>query len=326
MRLRLATFNVENLDDAPGCDPPFDARVAILRPQLQRLKADILCLQEVNARRTGGAAHRELTALHCLLDGTVYADFGLTHSSRAAAACPADKHNLAILSRFPIRASRSILHDYVAPPRHRSVVGDGLADQSNEILWPRPLLVAEIDLDQGQTLHILNLHLRAPIAAWLPGAKVGPFTWRSVPKWAEGYFQSSVQRTGQAFEARLVVDEVFDKDPKALVAVCGDLNARLRETATRILCASEEETGNGLLAERSLVALERSLSQDRAYSVIHHGQPEMLDHILVSRRLLGFYDGVEVHNETLADELVGFADVRHDPSSYHAPVVASFSI
>ena len=54
-RLRLATFNVENLDDTPNCDPPFEARIAILQPQLERLQADILCLQEVNARRSTGA-------------------------------------------------------------------------------------------------------------------------------------------------------------------------------------------------------------------------------------------------------------------------------
>ena len=48
--LRIATFNLENLDDRPDLDPPLEARIAVLRPQLLRLKADILCLQEVDGQ------------------------------------------------------------------------------------------------------------------------------------------------------------------------------------------------------------------------------------------------------------------------------------
>ncbi len=326
MRFRIATFNVENLDDGPTADPPFAARVAMLRPQLMRLDADVLCLQEVNARRAPGAAERELSALRRLVQGTPYADYDLVHSSRPNASRLADKHNLVVLSRLPITAHRSVLHDLVEPPRCRYVTAEPPAQDAVDVSWLRPVLVSEIDLGDDRVLHLLNLHLRAPIAAWLPDAKSGPFTWRSVPHWAEGYFLSSVQRTGQALETRLVIDQIFDRDPGAMAAVCGDFNARLRETATQILCASEENTGNGLLAERALIALERSLPADRAHSVIHHGHPEMLDHILVSRQLLGAYRDIEVHNETLGDELVGYADVRHDPASYHAPVVATFEM
>jgi hypothetical protein len=40
--MRIATFNLENLDDEPGQDPSLASRAAILRPQLERLAADIL--------------------------------------------------------------------------------------------------------------------------------------------------------------------------------------------------------------------------------------------------------------------------------------------
>jgi hypothetical protein len=44
-KLRIATFNLENLDDKPGKKPTLTERIAVMRPQLLRLKADILCLQ-----------------------------------------------------------------------------------------------------------------------------------------------------------------------------------------------------------------------------------------------------------------------------------------
>jgi len=55
-KLRIATFNLENLDDKPGQKPTFDERIALMRPQLLRLNADILCLQEVNGQEVPGHA------------------------------------------------------------------------------------------------------------------------------------------------------------------------------------------------------------------------------------------------------------------------------
>ena len=48
--MRVATFNLENLDDEAGQDPSLATRVAIMRPQLDRIAADILCLQEVHSQ------------------------------------------------------------------------------------------------------------------------------------------------------------------------------------------------------------------------------------------------------------------------------------
>ncbi|HEY8036588.1 MAG TPA: endonuclease/exonuclease/phosphatase family protein [Methylobacter sp.] len=50
IKLRIATFNLENFDDKPGQRPTLDERIALIRPQLLRINADILCLQEVNGQ------------------------------------------------------------------------------------------------------------------------------------------------------------------------------------------------------------------------------------------------------------------------------------
>ena len=69
MPLRIATFNLENLDDRPDLDPPLSERIALLRPQLLRLSADILCLQEVNGQHPEDGGPRRLLALDRLQIG-----------------------------------------------------------------------------------------------------------------------------------------------------------------------------------------------------------------------------------------------------------------
>ena len=51
--MRIATFNLEDFGSARKGGAAFEERAAVLRPQLERLKADVLCLQEVNARKIG---------------------------------------------------------------------------------------------------------------------------------------------------------------------------------------------------------------------------------------------------------------------------------
>lgn len=328
MRLRLATFNLENLGDRPG-GPSLAERIAVLHPQLARLDADVFCLQEVQGDRPPGGGPRGLPALDALLEGTVYAGF-----ARACSTSPdpttgepriADVHNLVTLTRLPIRASRSIRHELV-PPLVYTARSARPGPQPLACRFDRPILHSELGLPGGRLLHVLNLHLKAPLAAFVPGQKQGPFAWKSVAGWAEGYFVAAIERAGQALEARLHLERLFDAEPEALVAVAGDLNAEDHETALRLLCAETADTGNGELAPRSLVPLARMLPEDRRYSVIHHGRRLMLDHVLVSRTLLGHARELEVHAETLDDELAPSERVEHATESYHAPLVATFEL
>ncbi len=45
-----------------------------------------------------------------------------------------------------------------------------------------------------------------------------------------------------------------------------------------------------------------------------------------NRRALAYFQGIEVHNETLGDELVGYGKTRHEAGSFHAPLVAEFEL
>lgn len=329
-RLRLATFNLENLDDGRRDGVPLEARLPVLRPQLERLDADLLCLQEVHGQKPAGASCRGLLALDRLVEGTAYQHFHRTSTSstgrHAGDRWVADIHNLVVLSRFPIEAGEEIRERLVEPPSYRLATAEPPEETPRPCSFERPLLHVRVRLPGGSLLHLVNLHLRAPLASPVPGQKEGALCWRSVPGWAEGFFVSTVKRAAQALEARLLVDAILDAEPDAMIAVVGDCNAQDREMPLRLLAAETADTGNGELAARSLVPLERSLPADRRWTVIHHGRRVMLDHILVTRPLLAAFRSLEIHNETVGDELEPSQGLASPTESYHAPMVASFAL
>ena len=327
--LRIATFNLESLDDGPGVPVPLAHRVEALRPQLRRLEADVLCLQEVNGQRPPGGGPRELLALERVLEGTAYESYARAATSRVSGPEPkpgaprgADSvHNLVVLSRYPLKAVRELRHGLVAPPRHSLVTAEPRAQDAARVEWDRPVLYVAIDIPGGRPLHVINLHLRAPLAAPVPGGKLDAFTWRSVPAWAEGFFLATMKRAGQALEVRLQIDAVFDGEPEALIAVVGDFNAEEGQAPLRTIRGDPADTGNPDHGARMLLPLEQAIPDGRRFSVIHAGRREMLDHILVSRALFARTQAVEVDNEGLEDELAGIG-----PCSHHAPLVASFDL
>ncbi len=325
LHLRIASFNLENLSDSSSPEPESEERYGILRPQLERLGADVLCLQEIDGQQDGPSAPRSLRLLDELLAQTPCRDFFRASTTRSNGDAPRDRHNLVVLSRWPIEAHAQYANTIIQPPYYQFITAEPRQTQE-PISWDRPILHASIRLPTGPLLHVVNMHLKAPLASFVQGQKIGPFAWRSVSAWAEGYYVASMKRAGQALEARMLIDQIFDREADALIAVCGDFNAEEKEVPCRILLGDTDDTGNGQLTSRELIALENTLSEHRRFTVIHAGRKQMLDHILVSRRLLAHYQGLEVHNEALGDEVVAYTMVDKTPESYHAPVVAAFDI
>jgi len=320
-RLRIATYNLESLGGDRN-DRPLDRRIAALAPILTDLRADILLLQEVNGDASPRHQPRRLDSLAALLAATPYSAFDL-HCSGAQTDQPADRHNLAILSRWPLIGVQQWRNDLVAPPVWQP--HSQLAGSAPTTLWDRPMLTASVDLPAdclgGRRLHLANLHLRAPLATALPGHKISAGRWADSAAWAEGYYLSAMKRAGQALEARLWAEQCFDRDPAALILVGGDLNSEPRETALALLQADPERTGNAALADRCLHALAASLPPDAQFSVRHRGRPVLLDHLLASPALATHLHSVTIANQDLPDEEI----TRVPPdTSFHAPVVVEF--
>jgi len=321
--LRIATFNLENFDDpGPAGQPTLATRVALMRPQLERLRADILCLQEVNTQEVNGV--RTFAALDQLVAGTPYAGFSRAWTTVAAGTMPLDVRNLVILSRFPIASHRQIKHEITPRPAYRRVTAIPPDANAIDITWERPILQAAVTLPDGSTLQVLNLHLKSKLPTDIPGQHPSQFLWQSASGWAEGSFISAMKRIGQALETRMLIDGLLDDDPNARIVVCGDLNADLDEVPLEAIRGDVENTGNPALVSRLMIPCERNIPTSARFSLYHQGRPVMLDHILASRPLLAYWQGSAAHNEILHDESVAFALDTTFPESDHAPVVAEF--
>jgi endonuclease/exonuclease/phosphatase family metal-dependent hydrolase len=325
--LRIATFNLENFDETdPDERPSLDERIALMRPQIERLRADVVCFQEVNGQERDGEP-RGLAALEALLDGTDLEGAELV-SSQTQAGEVYDQRNLVVASNLPIVSSAQIRNELVAAPEYRRLTADPPDTEAKVIGIERPIQHVVIDVGedgmQTELLHVINVHLKSKLPTSIPGQKVDNFTWRTASGWAEGFFLSSMKRMSQALEVRWLVDQILDEDLDASIIVAGDFNAEPNEVPVLAIRGDVESTGNGDLARRVLVPIEQTIPEPSRFTLIYQGRGEMIDHMLVTRNLLATYRGSEIHNEVLHDESLAFAVDRKFPESDHAPVVAEF--
>lgn len=293
----------------------------VLRPILDDLAADVVCFQEVDAQKATHHASRRFIALDRLVSGTAYEGYCRATSLRPGTSAPADVHNLAILSRWPIAEQRQLYHDIVAK-RTWTPPGEGLVQPAPiEVAWERPLLYAKIALPNGVALHVVNLHLRAPRAVRIQDG-LEPASRLSSRAFVEGQFVAAQKREGQALEARIFVEGLFDSEPTARIAVCGDLNSQENDVPARLLIGVPDEDADGI-SVRKLTPLAARLEESRRFSVLHAGRPALVDHILASRPLAACCTGVAILNEGLQDEVTAKEPIL---GSLHAPVIASFDL
>ncbi|MFQ5596695.1 MAG: endonuclease/exonuclease/phosphatase family protein [Nitrospiria bacterium] len=326
---RVATFNVENLDDKDNDkNPALSVRAPVLRSTLNRLQADILCLQEVHgqerADHTSANPSRELSALDFLLTGTPY--FGYHQATTLTTDhVPYNLRNLVILSAHPITKFAQYRNDHIDALRYRKVTATDPPDiDAKDLGWERPILYAQIEHPQLGTVHVLNLHLKSRLASHIPGQKTR-FSWKSAAGWAEGYFLSSIKRVGQALETRILVDKLFDADVSAQILVCGDFNAEPGEVPVEAICGRVENTSNPELRSRVLVPCNSSIPSSIRFSHYHHGQGNLLDHMLISQSLLPYFRRSEIYNENLHDESLPYTYDSKYPESDHAAFVSEFA-
>jgi endonuclease/exonuclease/phosphatase family metal-dependent hydrolase len=275
-------------------------------------------LQEINAQKADHDGRRFLALDRLLADGP-YEGYHRATSVRPGTTAPADVHNLVIASRWPIIERRQLFHDIVAKWNWTPPAEGRSAQGPVEVAWDRPLLYACVAAPDGAPLHIINLHLRAPRAVPLQkdGAATGGDSSRI---FVEGQFLAAQKREGQALEARLFVERLFDADPAARIVVCGDLNSREHDAPMRILRGARDEDTPETMP-RILVPLAERVDEVRRFSVVHGGRRVLLDHILASPALAAACSSVVILNEGLQDEVTAREPIL---GSLHAPAIASF--
>ncbi|MEM9708395.1 MAG: endonuclease/exonuclease/phosphatase family protein [Pseudomonadota bacterium] len=328
--MRIATFNIENLDDGPvgSSGASFEERAVILRPMLERLRTDIICFQEVHGQNVpdGETGPRTLRALSRLLQGTRYESFVLSSTTLKGKKDVERFRNLVVASSvdYAVEDVREIQNTLVNPPEYSRVTAEG-AQEAIPVEWERPTLYVRLRKGNEDPLHILNVHFKSKNPTPIPGQGPENFQWASASGWAEGFFLSSMKRVGAALEARLFIDSLFDAEPEAKIILCGDLNAEPQEVPALAIRGMTEDTGNPDLNARVMHPVALSIAESRRFSLYHHGRGNLLDHMLVSRRLMASFVDAEIHNEMIHDESIAFATDNKFPESDHAPMVAEFA-
>lgn len=320
---RISTFNLENFDEtAAGEQPSLAERVRLMRPQIMRLRADVACFQEVNGQERPNQP-RALLALGELITGTNLDGANIV-STKPAGDAVYNERNIVVVTHLPVLAHQQLRNDLVDEPSYRRLTANPADPAPVQIGVERPILHVQLEMSGPLTLHVVNVHLKSKIPTDIPGQMIDNYTWRTAAGWAEGSFISSMKRMSQALEVRRLVDQILDGDPDARIVVAGDFNAAPDEVAVLAIRGDVENTGNADLINRILVPIEHTIPQSARYTLFHQGRGEMLDHMLITRNLLGFYRGSEIHNEILHDESAAFAVDKKFPESDHAPVVATF--
>ncbi len=326
-KLRIATFNLENLDKKSNKKPTLKERIAVMRSQLIRLNADILCLQEINGQEKEGHP-RSLLALEELIESTAYAEYYAASTKIEDGTQVYDERNLVILSRYEIIEHYQYKHEYAPAPYYSKVtepVNEEGEKNASKVTWKRPVFHARIKVGD-EIIEVINLHLKSRQPSYIKGQKLNRYTWKTAAGWAEGYFISSMKRVGQALEVRMLIDDFFNKKEDALIVVCGDFNADINEVPIEAIRGDVENTNNSKLAGRVMVPCELTIPEPSRFTFLHRGGKRMIDHLLVSRSLLAYYRGGEIHNELLHDESIGTSSDRLFPESDHAPIIAEFEI
>ena len=321
--MKLATFNMESFGSDRFEIAALKPRLEALRPRIEELDADILCLQEVNAQKVKGAPKRQFLALDLLIAGTRYETYHCAASERASGKGPGDRHNLVILSRYPISNHESVFQRHAYAPLWQPTTADPPYGEPETVTFERPILQSVIDPGWGKPLHLFVVHLRAPIAAMIRGGKASATTWKSASAWAEGYQLSVLKQTAQALELRLAVEKLFDQDEQARIVLTGDFNATGETGTLRLLRADPDDTGSPRLEARRLFQLDASLPLDKRQTVIHKGKGQALDHILASAAMADKTRDVRVFNYGLPDEVLDAGDDSY-AGSYHAAMRAEF--
>jgi exonuclease III len=311
----IATWNLEALDDRAA--PTWAARKEVLCKMLERIDADVLLLQEINT----------LSALEAIRHGTFCENYNVAHT-KTSAGKPYDERNLVILSRFPIAKVSQHMNDNVPAPMWKKVTAKPRETEAKNVVWERPVLKAEIDLN-GRKMHAIDIHLKSMLPSAIEGQRDphNSYKWLSHVGWAEGYYISDIKRVGQALETRMLIDDIFAQNGgDALIAVGGDYNADIGSVPFKTVVGSVDDTNNPDLRFGVLVPCEMNVPSSQRFSLLHRGIGNMIDHIAVSQAFYPYWEETLIFNELLPDKSIAFATTVKFPESDHAPVVAHFQV
>lgn len=304
-RLRIATLNCLNLalpgrrfyeGWEPYTGDEYLAKTQWLASLLDRLAADFVLVQEVFHEQALADVVRQTTA----------------GARGYALAVPlADETNtrprLGLIWRTPWQPQLETIADF--PP------GAAVAVPEHEphARFSRPLLLARVPWGDaaGPTLALLNVHLKSRRPEFVPGESADDPVAE-----ARAQLRSLVMRGAEAAALRLYVIERTRGAGTPLV-VAGDFNDEAKAVTTQIVADTSWKRADRPQRDHMLFdaldVVERpgpAVGRDVAYTILHAGEPERIDHVFVSeefvahsRRALARVLAVEIYNDHLTERM-----------------------
>ncbi|WP_328497011.1 endonuclease/exonuclease/phosphatase family protein [Streptomyces sp. NBC_00414] len=310
----LGTWNLENLyrpggEFGPRTEAAYRAKLTTLARVVGELDPTLLGVQEVG----DPAALEDLAGT---LDGDWHIVLSAHPDSRGI--------RVGFLSRL---APRTITDTNEFPVPLRPVQGD---DDGEPVPRTGRGLLAVEAVVEGMTLSVAVCHLKSKLLTY-PGGRFQP---RNEGERARYGAYALYRRAAEATALRAVADDLLGgKGKERDVAVLGDLNDEVTAATTQILQGppgSEIGTPGFDRPDRGDAArlwnIAPLIPEKRRFSRLHSGRPELIDHILVSHRLLGRVTGAGTGTPLQETPLPPVGDdpnARRDtPGSDHAPVWA----
>jgi endonuclease/exonuclease/phosphatase family metal-dependent hydrolase len=247
----------------------------------QRLNADVLAVQEVWDEQALKVAVNKsgMKGAQIIVPGAVNTEGEKGVFAGGAQHTPA----VGIVTRLEVLQTSSFAE---LPPGHAVHIPE-LGEKTR---FERAPFLAKLRNRDGLELHVLTLHMKSKRPKFLEDAEGKPAEDRHDPRAAaRATLRSLMIRACEAAALRSIVVDVLSRTHQPLV-VMGDFNDGPHSVTTQMLSATNEVAYDKAARDVALfnAAEEQAmpLKRDVAYSHVHQGSPELLDHIWVSEEFL----------------------------------------
>ena len=304
--IRFATFNVCNLAPPgmqyyeriePYTKAEYDAKTSWIARQLDLMDADVIGFQEIFSQ----AALKDVLAKTRHYKDAFHV--GFDPNPKLDRLTP----SVALVSRLPL-IGNAVAYNSLPETLHFALPGNGRMVSH----FTRPVLHARLSLPDNRTMHAFVVHLKSKRPDYQQGEHENDYHHLGI-----AMLRSLVRRGTEALGLRLLLAETLDGN-RVPAVVMGDFNDVLTATTTRIVMGAGQHGREGFderLFDSASIAHRQGVARDVAYTDIHEGRYETIDHILVSeefnpdsRFAIGAVEEVHYFNDHITLEMPEASD------------------